>query len=233
MILLPAHVVGGIIAIASGFVALYAAKGAPLHRQVGMMFVYAMLVMSASGALMAMFVKVNRGNVMGGALTFYMVTTALLTTRARVGWKDLAATLLGLAAGTAGLTFALIASQSATGKLDGYPPPLYVIFGTIALLSVTGDIRMMRSGGLQGAPRIARHLWRMCFGLFIAAASFFLGPRGRIPEFMRIPSLLPIPVLAVVVTMLYWLWRVRVRRSLRGLVGIGARFELTPSASGG
>jgi hypothetical protein len=24
------------------------------------------------------------------------------------------------------------------------------------------------SGGLFGAKRVARHLWRMCFGLFIA-----------------------------------------------------------------
>ena len=30
------------------------------------------------------------------------------------------------------------------------------------------------------------------------------------------------PVLAVLLTMLYWLWRVRIRRSLRGLVGVRA-----------
>src|SRR5438477_123306 len=34
-------------------------------------------------------------------------------------------------------------------------------------------------GGVLGAKRIARHLWRMCFGLFIAAGSFFLGPSNR------------------------------------------------------
>jgi hypothetical protein len=38
---------------------------------------------------------------------------------------------------------------------------------------------MLVRGGVLGAKRIARHLWRMCFGLFIAAGSFFLGPSNR------------------------------------------------------
>jgi hypothetical protein len=52
---------------------------------------------------------------------------------------DVAAMLLGLAAGIAGFTFGFKALHSATGKLDGYPPPLYFVFGTIVLLSVAGD----------------------------------------------------------------------------------------------
>jgi hypothetical protein len=39
-----------------------------------------------------------------------------------------------------------------------------------------------------------------------------------IPKPIRIPALLAVPVLAVLVTLLYWLWRVRVRRTLRGIV---------------
>ena len=58
--------------------------------------------------------------------------------------------------------------------------------------------------------------------LYIASASFFLGPRGRVPEAIRIPALLPIPVLVPIVAMLYWLWRVRRRRSLRGAIGVSA-----------
>jgi len=37
------------------------------------------------------------------------------------------------------------------------------------------------------------------------------------PPAMRIPALLAIPVLIVLVAMVYWLWRVRFRRSFRGL----------------
>ena len=29
------------------------------------------------------------------------------------------------------------------------------------------------------SQRVVRHLWRMCFGLFIAAGSFLLGPSNR------------------------------------------------------
>ena len=117
--------------------------------------------------------------------------------------------------------------RSATGKLDGYPPPLFFMFGTIALLAVAGDLRMMRAGGLQGSRRIARHLWRMCFALFIAAGSFFLvtkrpiglirgllrilGLAGHFPQALRIPSLFIIPAVLPILAMVYWLWRVRVR----------------------
>ena len=53
MNLLPVHVIGGAIAIATGFVALYAVKGGTLHRSSGTIFVYVMLVMSLTGAVAA------------------------------------------------------------------------------------------------------------------------------------------------------------------------------------
>ena len=64
----------------------------------------------------------------------------------------------------------------------------------------------------QGIPDgwLRRHLWRMCFALFIAALSFFIGQARVFPKPVRIFPLLALPVLAVLVTMLYWLWRVRV-----------------------
>jgi len=39
---------------------------------------------------------------------------------------------------------------------------------------------------------------------------------------IHIPALLPIPVLVPVVAMLYWLWRIRVRKTLRGIIGVSA-----------
>lgn len=47
------HIVAGLMALASGAVAPYAGKGSGLHRRSGTVFVYTMLVMSASGAVMA------------------------------------------------------------------------------------------------------------------------------------------------------------------------------------
>lgn len=96
------------------------------------------------------------------------------------------------------------------------------MFGVVGLLASVGDLRILRSGELQGTARLARHLWRMSFALFVAALSFFIGQQKVIPEPMRIPGLLALPVLAVHVTKLYWLWRVRSPRSIKGSVGVKA-----------
>ena len=98
----------------------------------------------------------------------------------------------------------------------------FVMFGVVAVLGTVGDVRVLRSGALRGSPRIARHLWRMSFALFIAALSFFIGQSDELPASLRIMPLLALPVLAVLVTMLYWLWRVRIRRSLRGVTVVPA-----------
>ena len=83
--LLPLHILSGGLALLFGYVALYAAKGATLHRKSGMLFVYAMVTLSLSGALMeALNKSVTSVNVVAGLLTFYFVTTALLTVRPRL-----------------------------------------------------------------------------------------------------------------------------------------------------
>jgi hypothetical protein len=92
------------------------------------------------------------------------------------------------------------------------------LFSAMALLGATGDWKMLRAGELTGKPRIKRHLWRLCFAMWVAAASFFWGPPNRVPEIIRIPALLPIPVLTPIVVMLYWLWRMRGRKPVRGIV---------------
>ena len=61
--------------------------------------------------------------------------------------------------------------------------------------------------GLMGAQRLARHLWRMCFALFMATASFFLGQSQFLPEVMQNIFILVTPVLLVILAMFYWLTR--------------------------
>jgi len=55
-----------------------------------------------------------------------------------------------------------------------------------------------------------RHLWRMCFALFIATGSFFLGQAKVFPEELRIFPILAAPVLLVLLAMVYWWVRMRV-----------------------
>ena len=50
MILL--HIIDGLVGLTSGAIALSTRKGGKLHRKSGMIFVYAMTVLSASGAVM-------------------------------------------------------------------------------------------------------------------------------------------------------------------------------------
>jgi uncharacterized membrane protein len=82
MMLLPFHILAGVLALVFGYAALYAAKGGKLHRRSGMLFVYAMVTMSLTGALMAA-IAGSQTNMVAGVLTFYFVTTALITVRRR------------------------------------------------------------------------------------------------------------------------------------------------------
>jgi hypothetical protein len=92
----------------------------------------------------------------------------------------------------------------------------FFLFGILGVSGAIGDFKTMRAGVLRGAPRLSRHLWRMCMALFITAASFF-SIRARVaailPAPLTTPALRALPVVLVLVTMFYWLWRVRFRRS--------------------
>ena len=215
------HILAGSLALGSGYVALYATKGAPLHRRSGMFFVYAMLIMCLGGFAMA--IGRNRApgvNVPAALLTSYLVVTSLTTVRPPAAggrWLHIGAMLVAFVVGVVDLQFGLEALANG-GKRHGIPAFPFFLFGVVGLLASLGDARIMRTGALRGAPRLARHLWRMSFALLIAALSFFIGQAKVIPKPIRIPGLLALPVLAVLLTMVYWLWRIRVRRSFRGIV---------------
>jgi hypothetical protein len=116
--------------------------------------------------------------------------------------------VLGIAIGVLAVALGLEVLHSASGRIDGVPPAPLFVFGAVALLAGLGDIRMILSRGLQGRHRLVRHLWRMCFSLFIASGSFFLGQAKVFPKPMRIYPLLAIPALLPLVFLLYWLVRV-------------------------
>jgi uncharacterized membrane protein len=216
------HILAGGLGLASGFLALYSAKGTALHRRSGMLFVFAMLAMCVGGlAITAVRGAAPAINVPAGLLTAYLVITSVTTIRrpraeqSRSRWLDVGAMLVALAVGVACLTFGFEAVARG-GARNGIPAFPFFLIGSVSLLAGISDIRIVRSGRLRGASRLARHQWRMCFALFIAALSFFLGQAKVIPEPIRILPLLWLPVVAVLVTMFYWLWRVRTRRTVRG-----------------
>jgi len=232
MAVLSVHITAGALGIIIGFVALFALKGARVHRTSGMLFVYAMIIMALVGATMAaVWGKAPAANVPVGLLTAYLVLTGFTTVRQpSAGSRELDLGLMLLAAALC-LTlfgFGVQVLTSPTGKLYGMPAFPFLIFGSVALLAGVGDLRLIRSGGVQavrGTPRLVRHLWRMSFALLIAAFSFSLGQAKVIPKPIRILPVLVTPPLIVLVAMLYWLWRVRVWKTFRITVGADAPVE--------
>ena len=215
------HIVAGSLGLLSGYTALYAVKGATLHRRSGTVFVYAMLAMCLAGFAIAVARGVAEAiNVPAALLTAYLVITALTTVRpagASGRWLSVAMLALVLGVGSVSLAFDVEAVANG-GMRNGMPAFPFFMFGVIGMLGAAGDIRVLMTGTPTGARRIARHLWRMSFALFIAALSFFIGQAQVIPEPIRIRPVLAIPVVLVLVTMVYWLWRVRLKRSLRGII---------------
>jgi uncharacterized membrane protein len=217
--LLSTHIVAGGLAIILGAVALLASKGATLHRRSGLLFVYAMLTMGISGSTLALRQSLTNPNVLGGFMSAYFVITALTTVRPASAWtRRLDVWALGVAIALTllevGLGFKALANPG--GTISGAPFFMLFFLATITTLSAAGDVRVMRSGALRGGPRLARHLWRMCFALFIAAGSFF-SIRARVakvlPGAFTTPMMRALPVALVFVAMFYWLWRVRARRT--------------------
>jgi uncharacterized membrane protein len=229
------HIAAGALGLLSGYVALYAAKGAPLHRRSGILFVVVMLTLSVTGMLISAIEGVAPAmNIPSAVLTFYLVITALTTVRPQATGSrslDLAAMIAAFVLGLA--CFALAVKAIATGgAAAGMAYPLFM-FGAIALAAGAGDRRMIRAGGVRGPARLKRHLWRMCFALFVASMAFYLGP-GRVPEAIRIPALIAAAVMAPLLAIIYWLWRLGGRHNFGGIAAMRAttvapRVEVSPA----
>jgi hypothetical protein len=206
------HIIAGVLGMLSGFVTVFLLKGSRRHGLAGNVFVISMLILSASGVFLAI-MKSQPGNILGGTLTFYLVATAWMTARRKDGSPgifDWGALAVILAVGACQITFGMEAALSPTGLKYDYPPGPYFFLGTVALLAIIGDVRMLVRRGISGTPRIARHLWRMCFALFVAASSIFLARQHLFPALLRETGVLFFLSFLPLLLMVFWLIRVRV-----------------------
>jgi uncharacterized membrane protein len=213
------HVATGLIAIGAGFVAVAVRKGGRWHRRSGIVFVWAMI---ATGiAITGISLYEGKSSFTGGITVAYLVFTAFTTVRPLPGVGrrvSVALMVLAFSLAAEGYVGGFTALGMPGKQLEGAPAPMIFFIATIVLLAAIGDARMIRAGGIQGARRLARHLWRMSFGLFIASGSFFLGQMKFIPEPVRIVPLIFAVALSPLVILLYWMWRVRLRQNLRGMM---------------
>ncbi len=215
------HVGMGLVALAAGSLAIAVRKGGTLHRRSGVVFAVTMIATGLT-AIVVDLVQGEAGST-AGALTAYLVFTAYTTVRPLPGAGqrvDLA--LMAFASLIATWTYAgaFVALGRPGNHIDGVPAGMFFFLGTIVLLAAIGDLRVIRAGGIEGARRLARHLWRMCFGLFIATGSFVtqLAMMDFLPAWSRsVPVILAMSAGPLVV-LLYFMWRVRLRQNLRGLI---------------
>ncbi len=213
------HIASGSFAVASGYVALFAPKGAPLHRRVGLVFVYAMLLMGVGASVLA--IARGRDSQVGtGLLIAYFVITALTTVRepsATSRTIDCAMAGIGLGLGLTGIALTVHALMVGVYYVDGTPVAAGLVARSVLLLAGLGDLRVLRTGALRGGQRLYRHLWRMCYAFFIATGSFFLGQADELPAAIRYWPALYVLAFTPLLAIAYWAWRLRPRRRERAL----------------
>ena len=201
------HAAAGAVGLLAGLTALFARKGGRTHRLAGSVFFAAMSIAALSAVALASLAN-DMTLVVAGALTAYFIFTSWFTVKraaGAVGWIEVAACVFAFAGACAASIYAYDSVQKGTALLGGVP---FYGFSAVAALCGLLDVTVILRGGVAGRQRIARHLWRMCLGLFVAVGSFFPGQDQLFPDWLMAAEpviLLFIPAFSVIAVMLFWL----------------------------
>lgn len=225
--LLWAHIAGGAIGMVTGVVALASRKGQRVHRAAGSVFFLAMFMAYAIGAGVAPFLDTGqRPNFVAGILALYLLVSGAMAARRRnvkAGAPEVIGLIITLSITAAGVIFMRMGAASPSGTVDGSPPQAFFLFTIAGAFAAAGELHVLLRRQLSNTARIARHLWRMCFSLFIASGSFFLGQQQVFPEALRDSVLLYAVALSPLPVMLFWLGKVRFddwRRQRRAAIAV-------------
>jgi uncharacterized membrane protein len=213
------HIGGGATALVSGTVAVFARKGGLVHRRAGTVFVASMFVMAAFAVYLAIAMPGQLVNVFIGIFAAYLVATAWMTVRRNEGASGLSDKIALFVSLCLCAPFTILSFQLATGLAPLFKsavafegPVLIAIysFTLVLILAAIGDVRVVLAGGLSGAPRIARHLWRMCLGLTLATGSAFTNGFARfLPGPYHVPPSFFFPQFLPLLLLVFWMIRVR------------------------
>ncbi|MFT6016037.1 MAG: putative membrane protein [Candidatus Azotimanducaceae bacterium] len=200
-ILLSLHIVAAAIALMAGGGALVFKKGRPNHRLCGKIFVVSMLIMGISAAPLAYLA--DNGDMLSGALVCYLVLTSWMTFKPVSRKVDLA--MMGAAIALIGSYFYLEWYLATIGdRRPDIPVGVGYVFGTIVGLALLGDIRLFVKENISRASKLIRHLWRMCFALFMASVSFFLARAHLFTDLIRDSGVLYLIAVAPLLLMFFW-----------------------------
>lgn len=218
------HIAGGMVALASGTVAVAARKGGATHASAGTWFFAAMLVLGVTASILEPF-RSPPGSPIGGIMVCYFVATSWVAARRRDGTTGrfeivACAAALGLAALMVWGGFTGATTPAGRG-------PVFAL-GGLCLLAGLLDLNAILRAKLTAAQRISRHLWRMCFAFFIATGSFFLGQQDVLPQAVQGSSFLFVLAFAPFAVMLFWLVRLRFAKMVGRLI---LRVPLAPASA--
>jgi hypothetical protein len=200
------HIAAGTLAVLSGVAALAFRKGDRVHRGAGIVFVFAMAAMGVTAAIVG---ADEPSNAIAGGLVIYFVATAWLTVKRRDGRLfEIAAFVLAASVAALGFWSAYLIATGAREAANPYILYASLFVNSAIALAALGDLSVAIRGRIAGAQRIARHLWRMCFALFIAVGSFSAQGVDTLPASIPGPQILLASILIVLSTMIYWLARV-------------------------
>jgi hypothetical protein len=213
------HIGGGAVGLVSGAIAIFARKGSRIHRAAGNVFFASMLVMAVFAVYLGFAMPDQLVNVFIGTFTFYLVATGWLAVRCTAGAIGLPEKVGMVVAFILLAPFAILSFQLAAGlptlfkSAVGFGGPILIaIYGFTAVLAIAAisDARVVLAGGIAGAPRIARHLWRMCVGLTLATGSAFTNGFSRLlPGPHHVPTAFFFPQFIPLLLLVFWMIRVR------------------------
>jgi len=213
------HIGGGTLAFASGVVAVSVEKGGRLHRLAGNVFVASMLAMASFAVVLATIIPNEMVNILIGIFALYFILTSWMTVHRKEGIAGLfekfaAAVALILWAPFALLSFQLLIGMEPMIKSPvPFKGPVLValyLFTLLLGIAAISDVRLVLTGGITGAARIARHLWRMCLAFTMAAGSFFTNALPHaLPRIYHITLWSFVPQILLLGLLIFWVIRVR------------------------
>jgi hypothetical protein len=210
-IFLWVHIAAGCLALLSGVIAVAARKGGSLHARAGTCFVASMLVLGVTASILEPS-RSPPGSPLSGVFVCYFIATGWVTARRRdraTGKFEVIACLIALGFAAATAWGGLTGTTTTAGR-----GPVFALAG-VCLLAGLLDLNVIVRARLTATQRISRHLWRMCFGFFIATGSFFLGQQKVMPPAVRGSEILFVLAFAPFAVMAFWLVRLRLQKSLR------------------
>jgi hypothetical protein len=212
--IMSVHIAGGMVALASGTMAVAARKGGATHARAGTFFFVAMLVLGVTASILEPF-RSPPGSPVGGIMVCYFVATSWVAARRRDGTTG----RFELFACTVAFGLAALMAWGAFAGDVITPAGRGPVFALAGLCLVAGllDLNAILRAKLSAVQRISRHLWRMCFAFFIATGSFFLGQQDVLPQAVRGSPVLFVLAFAPFAVMLVWLVRLRFAKKVGGL----------------